>query len=238
MNIFRSFNRTWIRNLNNEQPVYQKPVIVENGLGADLILKTIRDRRSQYPGDDFGMSVVNTTDSTGTGYHWVIVVFSRVDARVKIRVYDPLNHAENCNLIYSNAVTQGKDEFTVDIACIPLKWQGCGWRCGYYCVYAVLSAGQGQAAQDALLSEDGGSALQKMPTGFEDVIWAILRIVRCLDGRNDVREWRTFCLNFFGVQSGQADFFKWTDPARLQDKALSVVTAYKSYLSACTGLVV
>jgi hypothetical protein len=240
MEIFRSFNRIWLRQETvNDQPAYKKTVLVDHGLGADLIMKTILDRQVQYGGDnDFGMSVVNTDNSNGKGYHWVIVLFKRVHTVVDIRVYDPMVNADACTTIWENILLTKNDNFTVkSCICTPLGWQKDGWRCGYYCVYALLAAGltaHEQVTQDALLNPvlnaDGELEMKKMPRGFEHVVWTLLKTIGSLKGNIDLQHWRDFCLNYFG-QDDQELLFSTRDAAALAKKARDIETAYKQYLS-------
>jgi hypothetical protein len=231
MNIFRSFNRIWLRDAvqPDQDQAYQKTILVDNGLGADYILKTINDRQGQFNNEhtDFGMSVVNTDNSNENGYHWVIVVFKRVDNLVTIRVYDPLDNANACNQIWSNVAGTKTHKFgyTVNVVCAPLCWQKDGWRCGYYCVYALLAAGltaDEEAKQTAMLGEDGKDQMQKMPDGFEEIIWTVLRTI---EKEDEETKWRTFFLNF-NIKSEQTRLFAMKNKVDLLAYARSIEAAY------------
>ena len=57
---------------------------------------------------------------------------------------------------------------------VGLGWQTCGWRCSYYCLYALLHAADKNVEfRRQWLEPSGKTHLVKMPAGFEYVIWGI-----------------------------------------------------------------
>jgi hypothetical protein len=113
----------------------------------------------------------------------------------------------------------------VNVVCAPLCWQKDGWRCGYYCVYALLAAGltaDEEAKQTAMLGEDGEDQMQKMPDGFEEIIWTVLRTI---EKEDEETKWRTFFLNF-NIKSEQTRLFAMKNKVDLLAYARSIEAAY------------
>lgn len=102
LSVFKAFDLTLHTTRSNSgRLAYNRTIIVEKGLSADLVVKTIMDRKNEFSDmdTDFGFAVVNTDSSTKSGHHWVIVVFQREHIDIKLCVCDPLDNTDACDQI-------------------------------------------------------------------------------------------------------------------------------------------
>lgn len=228
LSVFKAFDLTLHTTRSNSgRLAYNRTIIVEKGLSADLVVKTIMDRKNEFSDmdTDFGFAVVNTDPSTKSGYHWVIVVFQREHIDIKLCVYDPLDNTDACYQILAAT----SNDFTIDVCATALSWQDDGWRCGYYCVYAIIVSSfvVDKEELNAMLTE-GQRVLKKMPKGFESVIWCILQIVDEAASKN------CDCNSFFkqGVATHLSELVGYSERTEFDTFVKNVYEGWESYLCA------
>ena len=139
-------------------------VLGQHALTADGIIPMIRERRSFNPAEsDNGYALLNTVEwGGGSGIHWVIAKWSRKGDSVTVTVFDPKKNTAMCNKIKEH-LNQEHHGLTVNSTFRHLNWQLCGWRCGYYSVFAVVHAIVEEKYKNINFSQQ--KELGKMPNG-------------------------------------------------------------------------
>ena len=116
-----------------------------------------------------------------------------------------------------------------------MNWQSCGWRCGYYCIYALLAAETELSTEGTEITRErqndmltkGLEDRWKMPLGFEHVIWSMLKIIE----DSEETEWSLFFLNHFLLAGSEAQkiLFTTTDEGKLETVAEEIKEEYRKF---------
>ena len=153
------------------------------------------------------------------GYYWVWAVFmlrhnddddDSKDATIPISVQDPLYSSDLCRDICAFLTYPGSNVVYQEVA---MGWQQDGWRCGYYCLYAMLHASWKLAmAEDDVgraklideLLKNPKNSYKEMPDGFVEFVWRILKINCESNSDFDVQTSHIFFRSFFDNEQKSA----------------------------------
>ena len=175
------------RGPNGKAVGYEKQYIYDKGIPNNKLVQIVEEFE---PFGEFGMVMMNTGSSkhprVEDGYHWVWAAFllCETDEEMLVSVQDPLSSTTLCRGIRDSLDYPGSNIAYQEVA---LRWQQDGWRCGYFCLYAMLSASlslateKDGAARDTMihgLLENPKESYKEMPDGFVEFVWSVLKINR------------------------------------------------------------